>query len=67
MGLRDGLAELPVGLSIQLIGFNENIAGPLGGVHKEEVGGDALALLDLDDLSNFHILGLNFLVRTFLG
>ena len=52
------LPQLPVSLTVQLIGPDENGSRLLCCLEQNEVGRDALVLMDLDDVSNTQIRGI---------
>ena len=53
---RDRLSELPVRLAVQLVRLDEDGAAFFGGFEEDEVGGDALPLLNLDYHTDFDVL-----------
>lgn len=55
LSLRDGLAKLPIGLTVKLICLDENGATRLSCLEQNQVCRYALALSDFDDLSNLDV------------
>jgi hypothetical protein len=53
--LWDRLAQLPVSLAIQLIRLDEDSSILFSSVEEDKIGGNSLALLDLDDHTDFDV------------
>ena len=51
------LSQLPIRLTVELVCLDEDSTALLGRLEKDEVGGNALVLHNLDDLSDLDVLG----------
>jgi len=55
LGVSDCLPEFPVGLPVQLVSPDEHRAALLGRVQQDQIRGDALVLVHLDDVADLHL------------
>lgn len=59
MGSPDGPAHLPISLSVELVGLDEDGASGLGGRDDDDISRNALLRVNFQHISNLYVLRLD--------